>query len=157
MDIIKYYPEDLKEFYGTLGIKLPMNSSKAESNSGRFNMSRTTEDQAVSNYINLLFTRKGERYMQPLYGIGLQDRLFEPNTEQIRFEIEMDIRRESAIWLPYITNEKIEVKTGGNIPGLGSDSESGIQIVITFRVGESFANKTVAIFQSNGRVTYSVQ
>lgn len=84
---IKFYPEDLKSASGFIGIKLPMNGSDR----GIFNMSRTTEDQAVSNYVNLLLTKKGERYMQPEFGVGLPFYLFEPNTPALRIELEAEI------------------------------------------------------------------
>ena len=74
MSELKYYPEDRSRYSGTLAVKLPMNGSKKGS---FFNMSHTTEEQAVSNYINLLLTRKGERLMQPQFGIGIQDYLFD--------------------------------------------------------------------------------
>ena len=62
----KSYPPDTTK--GTLGIKLPMNSKTGR---GVFNMSYNTEDQSVSNFVNLLMTRQGERYMQPEFGVGL--------------------------------------------------------------------------------------
>ncbi len=153
MTQIKYYPEDDKDF-GYVGIKFPANG-RGRSNTGFFNMSSTTEDQAVTNYINLLLTKKGERYMQPEYGIGLQYRLFEPNTEALRTEIEFEIYRQAAIWLPYVKNHKIEVFDKAEILGL-NDPETGIQIVITFSVTEDLANKTITIFQQNGNVKYLV-
>ena len=88
---LKYYPEDQGRYDGTLALKLPMNGSKK----GRFfNTSRTTEEQAVSNYVNLLLTRKGERLMQPQFGIGIQDFLFEPNTDGVRSKIEFEIYKQ---------------------------------------------------------------
>lgn len=150
---IKYYPEDDKDF-GFIGIKFPMNG-RGTSNSGFFNMSRTTEDQAVTNYINLLLTKRGERYMQPEYGIGIQYRLFEPNTESLRTELEFEIYRQCAIWLPYIENLKIDVKDKVDIQGM-NDPENGIQIVITFSVSETNANKQITLFQEGGQIKYLV-
>jgi phage baseplate assembly protein W len=147
---IKYYPEDLSEDYGTLGVKLPMNASKGSSDSGLFNMSVTTEEQAISNYVNLLLTRKGERYMQPLFGVGIQYKLFEQNTDDLRFDIENEIRDQAAFWLPYIVNESIQVRTAHQIAGLAADAENGIQIVIRFRVNETGANRQLVIFQAAG-------
>lgn len=154
MTRVKYYPEDTA--YGTLGIKLPMNGSKGKSNSGIFNMSRTTEEQAVSNYINLLLTRKGERFMQPEFGIGIQYYLFEQNTQSLRLMLESEIKRQSAFWLPYITNHNIDVRERAKIPGL-TDTENAIQIVITFSVTESDANKTIVIFNENGLTNVEIE
>lgn len=153
--MIKYYPED--DSFGYIGIKFPANGTTAGSNGGFFNMSRTTEEQAVTNYINLLLTKRGERYMQPSYGIGIQYRLFEPNTESLRDDIEFEISQQSSIWLPYIRNHSIEVRGRVDIPGItGTDAENAIQIVITFSVLESPANRTITIFQDNGKLQYLV-
>lgn len=145
---LKYYPEDQSEDYGTLALKLPMNGTKKGS---FFNMSRTTEEQAVSNYINLLLTMKGERFMQPDFGIGIQRYLFEPNTDATRTQIEFEIHRQAGFWLPYIINHDIDVRDRANILGMNSDPENAIQIVINFSVTESGANKQIVIFQTGGR------
>jgi phage baseplate assembly protein W len=147
---IKYYPEDIQD-YGSIGIKFPMNGSPADKSSGVFNVSRTTEEQAVSNYINLLLTRKGERYMQPNFGVGLQLKLFEPNTEILQIEIEQEIRDQANFWLPYIINDSITVRTAQDIPGL-DETEHAVQIIIRFRVTESGANQIITLFQQDGRI-----
>jgi len=150
---IKFYPEDQIEESGYLGIKLPMNGGDR----GFFNMSSTTEEQAVSNYINLLLTKKGERYMQPEFGIGIQFYLFEPNTDAIRLQLEDEIYRQCAFWLPYIVNHRIDVKDRADIPGMkGSDAENAIQIIITFSVFENGANHQITLFQTEGRIGYQI-
>ncbi len=147
---IKYYPEDLLSNQGSIGIKLPMNGRSGTPRGGLFNLSYSTEEQAVSNYVNLLLTRKGERYMQPEFGIAIQDYLFEPNTDVIRTEIEFEIRRQSGFWLPYIVNHDINVKPRAEILGLAADPENAIQIIITFSVTESGANQTIVLYQIGG-------
>lgn len=151
---IKYYPED--DANSTLGVLLPMNGRADRASDGFFAMSRTTEEQAISNYVNLLLTRRGERYMQPEFGIGIQFYLFEQNVESLRLELESEIYRQAGFWLPYIINHKIEVKPKADVPGLNSDPENALQIVITFSVTESGANKTIALFQQGGRISYSI-
>jgi len=151
---VKYYPED--DNNGTLGVLLPMNGRADRSSDGFFAMSRTTEEQAISNYINLLLTKKGERYMQPEFGIGIQFYLFEQNVESLRVELESEIYRQASFWLPYIINHRIEVKPKADIPGLNGDPENALQIVITFSVTEAGANKTIALFEQGGRITYSI-
>ncbi len=144
---IKYYPEDFDD--AIIGIKFPMNGSSG----GFFNTSRTTEEQAVTNYINLLLTKPGERYLQPNFGVYLQGYLFEPNTDALRSKIEFAIEAQSAYWLPYIRNHRIEVLEKATIIGNTNDPETGIQIVITFSVSEGLANKTITIFQEGGRIS----
>lgn len=151
---IKYYPEDDTGF---VGIKFPMNGRGRNTSDGFFNMSRTTEEQAVSNYINLLLTRPGERYMQPDFGIGIQKYLFEQNTGGNRKLIEAEIRRQAAFWLPYIFNKNIEVTTGKDLPGLAADPENAIHIVITFSVTEFGANQTIILFEQGGRTNFRLE
>lgn len=156
---IKYYPEDNRKPYATLGIKLPMNGERGSSDYRTFNLSRSTEEQAVSNYINLLLTFPGERYMQPDFGIGIQRYLFENKSEKTIFSIRSIIEEQSARWLPYILNQNIDIITSenGNIPGLAANEENGVNIQITFKVTEFGANKTISIFTENGAVRYSVE
>lgn len=42
-----------------------------------FNSSYTTKDQVKSNLINLLLTSPGERLLNPNFGVGIRDLLFE--------------------------------------------------------------------------------
>ena len=153
--MIKYYPEDEREDYGFIGALFPLNGQQSKTVGGFFNMSRTTEEQSVTNYINLLLTRKGERYMLPSFGVGLQDYLFEQNTEAIRTEIEFEIERQSAYWLPYIKNHKIEVLGRSN--SVNGDEENAIQIIITFSVENSNANKTITVFAQDGRIVTNIE
>lgn len=154
---IKYYPEDSDRGVGFIGLKFPLNSGNSSSNSKNlFNLSQTTEEQAVTNYVNLLLTKRGERYMQPEFGVGLQYYLFEPNTDATRSEIEFEIERQSAFWLPYIVNHKIAVRNRSELLGVGSDPENAIQIEITFSVLEKGANHTITIFEKGGNVSYEV-
>lgn len=151
---IKYYVEDEARGFGTIGLKFPLNNNI---NSGLFNMSYTTEEQAITNYVNLLLTRKGERYMHPNYGIGIQLFLFEQNTELLRTKIEFEIRQQAGYWLPYIVNHSIDVRERADLIGLNSDPESAIHIVIHFSVTESGANKTITLFQRGGIITANVE
>jgi phage baseplate assembly protein W len=154
---VKYYPEDQQDS-GYVGIRFPTNGN-GSSNGGFFNMSRSTEEQAVTNYINLLLTKPGERFYHPNYGVYLQGKLFEPNTPALQTEIEFTIRQQAAIWLPYIFNHNVEVRgDGSKVNGLnGTDIDNAIQIVITFSVTEKGANKQITLFQNQGRVSYIVE
>ena len=48
------------------------------------NKNLTTFDQSRSNLKNLLLTKKGERVLQPNFGSGLQDLLFEPIDDELK-------------------------------------------------------------------------
>jgi len=140
---IKLHPADYNKNFGSLGIKLPMNSNKKYNRAEIFNLSYTTEEQAISNYINLLLTRKGERYMQPNFGVGLYFYLFESSTNVFIEDLESEIREQAAQWLPYIYNDSIIIRDFEETPG---DSKHAINIIIKFRVTESGANRVITAF-----------
>ena len=74
----RYHPIDLLPDVA-VGIKLPI----VGKNGNLFDLSYSTEDQAISNFKNLILTRQGERIMQPLFGTKLQDSLFEQNDDTL--------------------------------------------------------------------------
>ena len=47
-----------------------------------FKGTQTVKEQAKTNLINLLLTNRGERIMQPDYGIGIQHLLFEQQIQE---------------------------------------------------------------------------
>lgn len=136
----KIYPADIGKDSGTLGIKFPMNSLRSNTGDSLFNMSYTTEEQAISNYINLLLTKPGERYMQPNFGIGLWWYVFDPNTLANRIFLQNIIEEQSSIWLPYIYNKSIDVFSNSE------SDEHSMNIQITFSVTEFGANRTITTF-----------
>ena len=138
----KLYPEDFNKNVGTLGITLPMNGINNTELSSFFNMSKTTEEQAISNYINLLLTRKGERFMQPDFGVGLMYYVFEQNTDFLNTFLRDEILMQSALWLPYIQN--IDIRVSRSLDGI--QDENTVNIQIQFKVFETGANRTITIF-----------
>jgi phage baseplate assembly protein W len=154
---VKYYPEDVGRGYGSLGIKLPMNNQTKNSYGGLFEVSYTTEEQAISNYINLLLTKPGERYMQPTFGVGLQLKLFEQIDDALLSDIELEIQQQSQYWLPYIVNHSIDVIEATKDSGVGVEYRNSIIVVIKFSVTENGANRTMRIFNVDGITRVEVE
>lgn len=151
---IKRYSNDYNKENGTLGIKIPTNVAISNNQSGVFDMSRTTEEQAVSNYINLLLTRQGERFMQPDFGVGLYYYVFEQMTEILEVQLTDIIHEQAKRWLPYIENESITVTDESNASEVDNHY---LRISIVFRVNNSAANKELTFFGSaNGVVQYTL-
>ena len=97
---------DTEEFNNfAVGITLPIQRG----NDGYFAQSFRTFDQVRSNLKNLLLTKKGERILQPEFGSGLHDLLFNPATEKFEEDLETTINESVAKWLPYIIVEDINV------------------------------------------------
>tara|TARA_R110001592_G_scaffold100984_4_gene286037 strand:- start:2673 stop:3095 length:423 start_codon:yes stop_codon:yes gene_type:complete len=72
---------DLKPSTG-VGIALPFNGPTG------INTTFTTKDAIKSNLLNFILTGKRERIMNPNFGSGVRDLLFEPITENITDQIE---------------------------------------------------------------------
>ena len=88
-----------------VGITLPIQRG----NDGYFAQSFRTFDQVRSNLKNLLLTKKGDRILQPEFGSGLHDLLFNPATEKFEEDLETTINDSVAKWLPYVIVEDINV------------------------------------------------
>jgi phage baseplate assembly protein W len=119
---------DSKQFEDyAIGITLPIQIGNTA-----FNQSFKTADQAKSNIKNLLLTKKYERLMQPQFGSGLQELLFEINDEEFAEKIENTIIDTMALWLPYINVDSIDIQQTNELKNANK-----VEISISFRVGET--------------------
>jgi len=133
-----------------IGVKLPFSTKQG----GLFELSYTTEDQAISNLKSLLLTKKGERMMRPNFGTGLWQKLFEKNTEDFKPLLEREMRNDISYWLPYIIIYKLDI-TNANTNSLDVN-EHGISITLHFRVTEQGANQTITLnATTSGAITLS--
>jgi len=112
-------------------------------NTGYFNQTFTSIDEAKANMYNLLLTQKGERPMQPNFGTSIYGRLFEPITRDLKATIESEIQEAIEMWLPYvevvdlevdisdvnIDNNRIDIKLGF---GLKRNIKEYAEIIVTF-------------------------
>jgi len=97
---------DTEEFNNyAVGITLPIQRGS----DGYFAQSFRTFDQIRSNLKNLLLTKKGERILQPEFGSGLHDLLFNPATDKFEEDLESTINGAVAQWLPYVIVEDINI------------------------------------------------
>jgi len=71
----------------TIGLAFPL------VNAGDFTRTSKFSDQIKANIINVLLTERGERPMQPNFGVGLKKLLFEniTNADEIKPEIEAQL------------------------------------------------------------------
>ena len=84
----------------TIGLAFPL------INEGQFTRTNSFSDQIKANIINVLLTERGERPMQPDFGVGLKNLLFEniENADEIKPEIESQLE----IYVPDIELLDIE-------------------------------------------------
>ena len=89
----------------TYGIVLPITHGPQ----GYFNQSYSVIEQVKSNLNLLLKTKKGERRMNPDFGSGLWNVLFENITDDMTPIIDSTIRRDIAKWMSYVNVQSVSV------------------------------------------------
>src|SRR5210317_1895350 len=109
-----------------IGITLPIQITNTA-----FAQSFTTREQVSSNIKNLLLTKRGERILQPEFGSGLQELLFEPNVDDLEGRIEDTINESLQQWLPYVTAEEIDIESTNELR-----DNNRINVSIKFRIGD---------------------
>jgi phage baseplate assembly protein W len=86
-----------------VGVSLPF-SGKAV-----FNSTFETKEAIKSNIINYLLTGKGERYMNPTFGSGIRNELFNnvnrENTSSLEIKVASDLRN----YFPDLAIEKLSI------------------------------------------------
>jgi phage baseplate assembly protein W len=87
-----------------INVKLPMVLDPDDG----IKLNKTFEAAIRQNFINLLFTIKGERVMIPEFGVGLSTFLFEQDTIQTRQDIIERIREQLSNYLPVVELEEIK-------------------------------------------------
>lgn len=118
-----------------IGVKLPF----TRSDGGLFEQSISTQDQLLSNLINLLMTNKGERVMQPEFGTSLRSLVFEQSTPDLYARVKYRLLREIEYWLPYVILDDITVEPMADTYRT-QDKEHGLTITIIASISEQLAN-----------------
>ena len=87
----------------SLSVKLPL----ARDSGDGFEMIKSFKSMIKQNFKMLLLTEKGERVMDPEFGVGLKRFLFENFTNSTFSKMERAILDQSAIYLPILDIEEI--------------------------------------------------
>jgi phage baseplate assembly protein W len=99
-----YNPLDLQKDVA-IGVTLPFGKP-----SGLFQLSYTTEEQAISNLKSLLLTRKGERVFQPNFGSDVYSLMFENINAGLSEMLTETLTEDINFWLPYIIIDDINIE-----------------------------------------------
>ena len=108
------------------GILLPVQRGET----GYFRQGFESYEQAKSNLKNLLLTRRGERIMQPEFGSGLHELLFEQLTDDLEERLQETIENTVGYWLPYINIESVDIKMTDEMK-----DNNRADMTIVFKVG----------------------
>lgn len=119
---------DLNSSIG-IGVDLPYNNSKV------FKINYTTRDQIKANLINYILTNQGERVLNPNFGSGLRQLLFQPIEDLDT--IKDIIQDKLALNFPNV--DVLEIKVASNI------DDHAISISITYDIRASLIQDTIQI------------
>lgn len=109
------------------GITLPIQIGNTA-----FNQSFTSFEQVKSNIKNVLLTKKLERIMNPDFGSGLQELLFQMNDEILLSDVDTVIRESVERWLPYVSIDSIDINSTNELKDLNK-----LEVSISFRVSNN--------------------
>ena len=125
---------DTKQFEDyAIGITLPIQIGNTA-----FNQSFITADQVKSNIKNLLLTKRFERLMQPEFGSGMQELLFNMNDEMFADNLENTIVDTLSKWLPYVNVETINIQQSNEFK-----DNNKVEVSVSFRVSDTQVLDTV--------------
>ena len=125
---------DSKQFEDyAIGITLPI-----QIGNNAFNQSFITADQIKSNIKNLLLTKRFERLMQPEFGSGIQELLFNMNDELFADNLENTIVDTLSKWLPFVNVETINIQQ----PNDYKDNNK-VEVSVSFRISDTQILDTV--------------
>jgi len=137
---IRIDPVDVAEKVA-VGIRLPFDKKRV------FTLDYTTKAHAKSKLTNVLLTSPGERLNQPLFGVGLKNRLFEQQTEIAGNDLRSIVSPQVEQYVPEIEIKNIFLKDGGiqghklfvtvNYSLLNNDEEDSVTLSFT---NENFNN-----------------
>lgn len=110
-----------------IGLSLPLQFGNST-----FNQTFQTSEQVKSNIKNLLLTKRGERVLQPEFGSGLQELLFEQSVDDFEIKIEDTINETLEQWLPYVFVDEIDIDSSNELK-----DNNRINVSLKFRIGEN--------------------
>ena len=86
-----------------IGPSLPLTR---DSRSGVFSLITSYEEEIKQNFKNLILTSPGERVMNPDFGVGIRNYLFENRTDA-KSRIEQRLRTQVERYMPFISLQNI--------------------------------------------------
>jgi len=108
-----------------IGVSLPL----VMGSTGYFRQTFTTEVAIRTDLSNLLLTRIGERPMNPEFGSGLHNVLFQQQGSDIDSSIDTIVRSAVSRWMPFVNIDSVDVNRETGEPDIYT-----MRIVVTYSV-----------------------
>ena len=134
-NIININPLDLQPSKG-IGIQIPFDGTTG------LNITYTTKDAIKSNILNFFLTGKKERVMNPIFGAGIREQLFEQITQGTAQNIEDIIKFGLSDYFPQIRLNKLTVNA--------SPDQNIIQVYFSYSIINTNIQDEILINFNNG-------
>lgn len=89
-----------------ISVALPLIYNKED---GPYRLNKTIQDAVKQNFKNLILTNKGERIMDPLFGVGIYSYLFENFTTTTTYIVRTEIQDQVKKYMPFIAIEDLKI------------------------------------------------
>lgn len=133
--IVHINPLDLQPSKG-VGIQLPFNGPTG------LNITYTTKDSIKSNILNFFLTGKRERIMNPNFGAGIREQLFEQITQGTVQNIEDIVKFGLSDYFPQVKVNQLTVSS--------SPDRNLIQVYFSYSILNTNIQDEIAINFNNG-------
>jgi phage baseplate assembly protein W len=134
-NIINISPLDLSPSKG-IGIQVPFDGTTG------LNITYTTKDAIKSNILNFFLTGKKERIMNPIFGAGIREQLFEQITQGTTQNIEDIISFGLSDYFPQVKLNKLNVNA--------SPDQNIIQVYFSYSIINTNIQDEILINFNNG-------
>jgi len=109
-----------------LSPKLPLQKDPADG----YALNKEYVELVKQNLKMLLLTAPGERMMEPNFGVGLRNYLFENNAGTTYSEIESKIRNQVKFYMPFVEVQAIKFNSFDTVKSSGN----GLHMDMDFRI-----------------------
>lgn len=89
-----------------VGLEIPFSAKEV------FSSNYQTKDAIRTNLINFFLTSRGERYLNPLFGTPIREKLFDNITQDKLSEIQAIVEEGLAVYFPRV--EALDIQAGAN-------------------------------------------
>jgi|TARA_R110000822_G_scaffold17729_1_gene59392 phage baseplate assembly protein W len=122
-----------------ISVKLPLTYNSSD---GPYSLNKTTKEAVRQNFKNLILTAPGERVMDPQFGVGLRNYLFEQINDVLYSKIATRIREQVRSYIPFIFIEHISFESMDTNSAMGPNE---VQVFIKYNILPLDAEDTLSI------------
>ncbi len=122
-----------------ISVKLPLTYNSSD---GPYTLNKKTKEAVRQNFKNLVLTAPGERVMDPQFGVGMRNFLFEQMNDSLFSRISERIRTQVQAYMPFVFVEHITFDSMETKEGIGPNE---LQVTIQYNILPLDAEDTLSI------------